>query len=181
LVFCVGLLLVGCAAPASPALHGMELMHPQPASGFTLTDQDGSHFSLAQARGQSVLLYFGFTHCGDICPQTLELLGKARELAHLTPRQVRIVMVTVDPKRDSPAALRAFFRKIGVAATGLTATRPALDAVYRSYGIRVEPQRNDILHTDTIFLIDPQGRLRETLVPQLAPKDIAADLRSVVE
>jgi protein SCO1/2 len=179
-MLCAALALTACAAPQRP-LHGMQLSPPQPAAGFTLRDQNGKAFSLAQTRGQAILLYFGFTHCQDVCPQTLALLGKARDVAKLTPQQVRIVMVSVDPDHDSPAALHAFFRKVGVQATGLTGSRAMLDPVYRSYGIAVQPRRSDILHTDTIFLIDPHGRIRETLVPQSPPKDIAADLRSVVE
>lgn len=178
---CWALLLSACASRAPLHLHGMQFVPPEPAAGFTLRDENGTSFSLAQARGQAVALYFGFTHCADICPQTLALLGKARAKAGLTPAQVRIVMVTVDPARDTPAALRAFFRKIGVQATGLTGSPAALARVYRSYGIGVQPQKNDIAHTDTIFLIDPQGRIRETLAPESSLKSVAADLRSVVD
>jgi protein SCO1/2 len=175
------LTLAACASKAAPALHGMQLSPPQPATNFTLRDQKGNLFSLSQARGQAVALYFGFTHCADICPQTLALLGKARTLAHLRADQARIIMVSVDPRRDSPAALRAFFRKIGVQATGLTGSTGTLAAVYRAYGVAIEPQKHDIAHTDTIYIIDPQGRIRETLPPEVPLKDVAADLRAVVE
>ncbi len=178
--FCA-LLLAACATRAPAQLHGMQLSPPQPAANFTLVDEKGKPFSLSQTRGQAIVLYFGFTHCKDVCPQTLALLGKARTDAHLTAAQVRIVMVSVDPRRDSPAQMRAFFRRIGVQATGETGTSRRLQSVYRSYGIAVQPQGKDITHTDTIFLIDPAGRIVETLVPQMTPKDIAADLRSVVE
>ncbi|HET9097941.1 MAG TPA: SCO family protein [Candidatus Baltobacteraceae bacterium] len=181
LAFCAIAAFAACASHASAPLHGMQFAPPEPAKNFALTDQNGKTFSLAQSRGQAIALYFGFTHCADICPQTLALLGKARARAGLTPAQVRIVMVTVDPRRDSPAALRAFFKKIGVDATGLTGTPAALEAVYRAYGIGVEPQKNDIAHTDVIFLLDPQGRIRETLAPQSSLKDVAADLRAVVD
>ncbi len=176
------LALSACAPHASTPspLHGMQIVPPEPAADFTLTDQNGKTFSLARARGQAVALYFGFTHCKDVCPQTLALLGKAREKAGLTPSQVRIVMVTVDPKRDSPAALRAFFDRIGVDATGLTGTREQLKPVYRAYGIGVEPQKHDIAHSDIIFLIDAKGRIPETLTPESSLKDVAADLRSVL-
>lgn len=181
LALCTIVALAACASHASAPLHGMQLTPPERAKNFELTDQNGEAFSLAQSRGQAVLLYFGFTHCADICPQTLALLGRARADAGLTPAQVRIVMVTVDPRRDSPGALRAFFKKIGVDATGLTGTPAALKAVYRAYGIGVEPQKKDIAHSDLIFLIDPQGRIRETLAPESSLKDVAADLRAVVD
>jgi protein SCO1/2 len=173
--------LSACGPHAAPALHGTQLVPAQPASNFTLTDQDGEPFSLAQARGQAVALYFGFTHCKDVCPQTLALLGKAREKAHLQPAQERIVMITVDPRHDSPAALRAFFRHVGVEATGLTGTPSQLQSIYRAYGIAIQPQKGDIVHTDVIFLIDANGRIVETLAPETPLKDVAADLRSVLD
>lgn len=178
---CAIVALAACAPHASAPLHGMQLVPPERAVNFELTDQNGRPFSLAQSHGQAVALYFGFTHCADTCPQTLALLGKARARAGLTPAQVRIVMVTVDPRRDSPGALRSFFKKIGVDAIGLTGAPAALHAVYHAYGIGVEPQKNDIAHSDVIFIIDPQGRIRETLAPQSSLKDVAADLRAVVD
>lgn len=159
----------------------MQLSPAPQAANFTLTDQNGDRFSLDRTRGQAVVLYFGFTHCKDICPQTLALLGKARAMDGLTPAQVRIVMVTVDPARDTPAALRAFFKKIGVDATGLTGSTSALHGVYKAYGIGVQPQKNDIAHSDVIFVIDPHGRIVETLAPESSLKDVAADLHTVVE
>lgn len=174
----VTVLATACAS-GPPPLHGTPLVPPPPAPAFRLTDQNGQAFSLAQARGSAVAVYFGFTHCADVCPQTLALLGRARRKAGLTPRQARIVMVTVDPARDTPAALRAFFRRAGVRATGLTGSPQQLRRVYHAYGIAVEPYRNDILHTDRIVLIDPAGREREVLDPKTPVKALAADLRTV--
>jgi protein SCO1/2 len=172
-----------CAAHVQrPPLHGMQLSPAPRAADFTLTDQDGKPFEFArQTHGQTVLLYFGFTHCKDVCPQTLALLGKAREKARLTPAQVRIAMVSVDPAHDTPLALQAFFRRLAVRATGLTGSPGQLAPVYKAYGILVQRQRGDVLHTDTVFLIDKNGSIAETLTSQSSLKDIAADLQSVVK
>lgn len=170
-----------CAPHASAPLHGMQLDPPKPAPDFALEDQNGKAFALSRTRGDAVLLYFGFTHCKDICPQTLAMLGKARSTAGFSPARVRIVMVTVDPAHDSPQALRAFFRKVGVDAIGLTGTRQQLRRVYQAYGVGVQPAKNDILHTDEIYVIAPGGNIVETLVPGMPMKDVAADLRAVVE
>lgn len=151
------------------------------ARNFSLQDQYGIPYSLEQSRGQAVALYFGFTHCADVCPETLARLGKARAKAGLSARDVRIAMITVDPERDSGKALQGFFRKVGVEATGLRGTPAQLKAVYRAYGIAVKPEKNDIGHTDTIFLIDRGGRLRELLDPQTPLNDVAADLRAIVD
>jgi protein SCO1/2 len=173
------LLLAACAARTEP-LHGSVISPSPEAHAFTLIDQDGKPFSLAQTRGQAVLLYFGFTHCADTCPQTLALLGKARAKDGFDPARVRIAMVTVDPKRDSPASFRAFFKKVGIQATGLTGSMHVLAPVYRAYGVAIQPQKHDIVHTDVIYLIDPNGKLRELVDPKMPLKDIAEDLRTVV-
>ena len=172
--------LAGCSAQ-SASLHGTVIAPPRPAQAFALTDQDGHGFTLSGAHGSAIALYFGFTQCKDVCPQTLALLGKARIQSGLTPEQLRIVMITVDPMHDSGTALRTFFTRIGVQATGLTGTPAQLRAIYRAYGIAVEPQKHDIAHTDDVFLIGPDGTLRELLDPRTPPNAVAQDLRAVVE
>ena len=172
--------LAGCSAQ-SASLHGTVITPARPARAFSLTDQDGRAFSLSSAHGSAVALYFGFTHCKDVCPQTLALLGEARTQSKLTPEQLRIVMVTVDPKRDTDAAFQTFFIRTGVQATGLTGAPAQLRAVYQAYGIAVEPQKHDIAHTDDIFLIGPDGTLRELLDPHTPVDAVAQDLRAVVE
>lgn len=173
------LMLAACARQAP--LHGTQLQPSPRAHDFLLHDQYGRQYVLSQNRGKGVALYFGFTHCADICPQTLALLGKARSQAHLAPEQMQIVMITVDPGRDSAKALQGFFRKVGVQAIGLHGTPAELRPVYRAYGIAVRPEGNDIGHTDTVFLIDSQGRLRELLDPQSPLNAVAADLRAIVD
>lgn len=172
-------LLAGCAPQA--ALHGTVLQPARRAAAFDLTDQNGHAFSLASVRGSAVALYFGFTHCKDVCPQTLALLGKARALAGLSPAQLRIVMITVDPARDNAPAFRRFFGKAGVQAIGLTGPPVLLRSTYASYGVGVQPRNGDIAHTSSIFLIDAAGRLRELLDPDTAAKDVAHDMRAVVD
>jgi protein SCO1 len=175
------LVLATAACAHRPALHGTALVPPPLAQDFSLSDQYGKPYSLAQSRGHTVALYFGFAHCDDVCPQTLALLGKAREAAGLTPHDARIVMVTVDPARDSAKALQAFIRKVGVQATALRGSPAQLRPIYRAYGVVVKPQKNDIVHTDTIFLIDGKGHIREILDPQTPLNDVAADLRAIVD
>jgi protein SCO1/2 len=171
--------LVSCSA-AKP-LHGTVFSPPQPAKRFALVDQNGSPYELAQAGSQVTALYFGFTHCKDVCPQTLSKLSHARSLAGLTSQNASLVMVSVDPQRDTPAALRAFFAKLGVQAIGLTGAPGQLHRVYRAYGVDVEPEKNDIGHSDYIYLLDRQGQVRELLSPHAAIADIADDLRTLVK
>lgn len=171
--------LAACAT-AKP-LHGTAFSPPQPPHRFTLETQDGSPYVLAQSGRPPTALYFGFTHCTDICPQTLAKLGKARARAGLSAQQLPIVMVTIDPARDTRAAMRAFFAKTGVRGIGLIGSRAQLAPVYRAYGVAIKPEKNDIGHTDYVYLLDREGRLAELLSPQMSVQDIADDLRAIVE
>jgi len=171
--------LVACASPK--ALHGTAFSPAQPAHRFTLQMQDGSAYVLAQSGHPPAALYFGFTHCKDICPQTLAKLGKARARAGLSPQQLSIVMVTIDRSRDTRPAMEAFFAKTGVQAIGLTGSRAQLAPVYRAYGVAIKPEKHDIGHTDYVYLLDREGRLTELISAQMSIQDIADDLRATVE
>jgi|SRR5579884_1411745 len=178
----LGLLAIAMTAcAAAKPLHGTVFAPPQAAKRFPLTDQSGALYMLAQARPQVTALYFGFTHCKDVCPQTLAKLARARAAAGLTPQQLQLVMVSVDPRRDTRAALRGFFAKLGVQALGLSGSPASLRPVYRAYGVAVEPNARDIGHSDYIYMLDRQGRLRELLAPATAIDDIAADMKTLVE
>jgi protein SCO1/2 len=160
-------------------LHGSALNPPRPAPDFSLADQYGRRFVLSGERGLEVALFFGYTHCTDVCPQTLVLLQKARSLASLTPHRMTLVMISVDPQRDTRAAFIAFFKKIRVDAVGLNGSAPRLHAVYHAYGVFAQSGKSGVTHTDAVFLIDPQGRLREVLEPDMPPTAVAQDLRAI--
>lgn len=181
MLFCAAALMQACSAGHETALHGMAYVPPQRAANFALTDQYGRRFELSQARGQVVVLYFGFAHCRDVCPQTLARISKARARAGLHTAQVRIVMISVDPERDTPRVLRRFLAKMHVRATALTGSLAALRRVEHAYGIEVQKRGGDLLHTDLVFVIDRDGRIVEALSPASPLKDVAADLRNVVE
>lgn len=144
---------------------------------FTLTDQNGKRETVGQANAPAAV-YFGFTHCKDVCPQTLQKLSRARTLAHLSPQQLRIVMVTVDPARDTRAALKAFVAKMGVDALALTGTSKQLHGVYKAYGVVIQPLKGgDLGHTDYVYLIDHNGRLAQVFTAEGAANAIAQKLQ----
>ena len=102
------------------------------APDFTLTDQDAHSFTLSAQRGHPVVLFFGYTHCPDACPTTLAHLARAVRDPQ-APRDVRVAFVTVDPDRDSPAALKRYVRIFNPAFVGLTGSLRTLDPVYSHY------------------------------------------------
>ena len=151
---------------------------------FELDRADGGKLTNADLRGAWTLVFFGYTHCPDVCPTTLgtmkQLEAKLREKPVATP--VRIVFISVDPARDTPKALSdyvGYFSKSFIAATGdddrLQALASALGVVF----IKSPQAGGDYTmdHTASLLAIDPQGRLHALFRPPFDAGAIADDLR----
>ena len=147
LALIAGLALVVMAALrlralAPPSFHGTAYEDQVPAPPFALTTHEGRRVSLADFRGRPVLLFFGFTHCPDFCPLTLSRLTRIRKELGGSAADTEILLVTMDPARDTPAALDEYVRRFGGGEriTGLTGDSASLAAAYAGYGAYVLPQ-----------------------------------------
>lgn len=154
------------------------------APDFTLRDDGGSAWSLAQQRGKVVLLTFGFTHCADTCPATV---AKLAHLGHLVPggeRTIEVAFVTVDPMRDTPAALHRFvgrFAQQGNATVvGLTGTPQQIQRVQAQYNVWSAAQPHGVAHSAVIFLIDASGRIRGIRDDEDSDSSLAGAVRPMV-
>lgn len=178
--------LVACGKPDSPFL-GTDISADAFGGPLKLVDFDGKPRSLADFRGRWVMLFFGYTHCPDVCPTTLK--DSADALRLLTPeqaRQVQVIFVSVDPARDTGAMLKPFvtyFHPDFLALTGSPAAlKKAADdfrIVYRQqpYG---DGSRYLIDHTAGSYVIDPNGKLRLYLPFAQSAENIAHDLRQLI-
>jgi cytochrome oxidase Cu insertion factor (SCO1/SenC/PrrC family) len=138
-------------------LVGTVLSRPAPAPDFTLTDQEGVAFRMADARGRVVVLTFIYTHCGDTCPFMAVKARDARALLGRDAEKVAFVAVTTDPKRDTVPVTAAYSRALGLSDGWhfLTGSPEAVRAVWRDYGVDVQ--------ADTSDQAEPAGRKdRET-------------------
>lgn len=169
--------------------HGTLLGEPRPLPSFSLTDAAGRPFRNAELQHGWTLLTFGFTHCPDVCPTTLTTLAAARrQLADLPPAtQPRLVLLSVDPRRDTPEALRKYVAFFDPQLSGVTGPLEAVDRFTRELGVPVlrgKPSAAgggyDVSHTASVFVIDPRGRLVAILAAPHTPDGIAADFRSIV-
>ncbi len=136
------------------------------APDFTLTDQDGHPFTLSTLRGHQVVLFFGYTHCPDSCPTALAHLAQAVHSPD-APRDVRVVFITVDPERDSPAVLARYVRLFDPHFIGLTGSASSLEPVYSAYhawrqAVPVKHGPDDYLmaHSAATYYIGRNGSLR---------------------
>lgn len=179
----------GPAAPGQPAsgetaFKGMAMQDPRPAPDFTLPAADGSVFQLSQQRGKVVLLFFGYTHCPDVCPATLAVWRSLGEELKDQADRVRMVFITVDPERDTPERIREYLPRYGEHIVGLTGSREQLQPVWDAY--HVKPERIEmpesslgyaVAHPAQVSLVDPEGRIRLLYPLGFRAADIAHDVR----
>ena len=182
-------LLPSAAERDSPALAAGTLLEPaRPLPEFQLTDHRGNDFGKDQLRGQWSFVFFGFTNCPDVCPMTLRLLSQiTQSVADLQPdRRPNVILVSVDPKRDSPAQLAKYVAFFDASFTGLTGEQGAIDSFTRQLGVPVAITPSDdggytVDHSAAVFLVDPTGALRALFSPPHSPDLIAEDYRRVVD
>lgn len=173
-------LLVGLAAVAGLVIALMPKSADAPmASGqsmteiggpFTLTGGDGRPFSSSRLFGKPYALFFGFTHCPDVCPTTLARLARLRTALGKGDDSFAIVLVTVDPERDTPAAMARYAALFDTQVIALTGSPAAIDRVKKQYGVysaKVPQEGADynVDHTATVFLIDRAGKFVSTVAP----------------
>ena len=160
---------------AKPSLHGAVIDPPIPAAEIQLQDYNGQHFTLSSLRGTVVLLYFGYTNCPDECPLTMAHLKLVTDRLGAQASNVRVVMVTTDPKRDTSQVLKDWLTKFSPDFIGLAGTPGQLAQVYRDYGVTVEDSGET--HSYFVYVIDRAGNWRETFLPDALPTDVAADVQ----
>lgn len=158
------------------------LPESRPLPPFALVDHRGRPFTRDDLAGEWRLLFFGFTHCPDICPATLQQLAIARKRAIDNGDPFPgIVLVSVDPERDTPAALDAYIRSFGDGVTGLTGTIESLTALTKPLGIYFAKSGDvagdySVDHSSVVLLVDDQAAWRAVFG---APHDVASFVRDV--
>jgi len=178
----LGLALAGCSGAAEEApLKGAAIGGP-----FTLTNQDGRKVTERDFAGRYRIMYFGFTHCPDVCPMDLAVIGQAlRRFEKSDPeRAARVVpiFVSVDPERDSPALLKEYVAAFHPRLVGLTGTpQQVADMVksYGAYGAKEAPKPGsgyNVNHSRVAELIGPDGKPIALLPWDKGAEAVAAEL-----
>jgi protein SCO1/2 len=168
-----------------PDFHGTPYPDAPAAPDFTLTDHDGAVRRLSDFEGAAVLLFFGFTECPDVCPLTLATLARVIEAEDLSPEDVRILLVTVDPVNDTPERLREYVASFGPSTVGLTGSAEELQAVQAAYGVYAVEMPDHggtptLAHTTQVFGIDKGGRLRVLIHAENGDEVVRDDLRELL-
>ena len=150
---------------------------------FTLVGSDGKTFPSSKLNGKPYAIFFGFTHCPDVCPTTLARMVKLRQQAG-GDRSFDIVFVTVDPDRDGPAEVGKYAELFNSPITGLTGSSAQIDQVKKQFGIfskKVPTEGADysVDHTATVLLFDRKGDFVATIAPEEPDSAALAKLKRI--
>lgn len=171
--------LAGCGEP----MRGIEIRDAEMAPAFSFVAWDGSRVDLAAERGKVVLLYFGYTHCPDVCPTTLGDWARAKRALGADTAQVRWIFVSMDPDRDTPELAFTYAKQFDPGFIGVTGSAEALEGLKRAWNIAAYPEgdvreRNyTVAHPAHTFVVDRDGRLRYLYEPGVSGETLARDLR----
>ncbi|MGB5178100.1 MAG: SCO family protein [Gammaproteobacteria bacterium] len=155
---------------------------------FALVDHNNAVFDNAALQQRWSFLFFGYTYCPDVCPTTLSVLNSIAQRLQDIDEDIRFVMVTVDPERDTPERLAEYVTYFNGDFIGVTGSDEALQQLTRQLGIlynRVEPEAGSdnylIDHTAAVFLFDPDGHYHAVFTPPLSAEKIAGDFRKMLQ
>ncbi|MCG6207847.1 SCO family protein [Rhodopseudomonas sp. HC1] len=149
---------------------------------FQLTDQNGQTVTEQSLKGKPTLIFFGFTHCPDVCPTSLFEISQVLQALGKDADRVNAYFISVDPERDTPAAMKNYLSSFDPHLKGLTGTREATDKIeksYRVYAKKVETKDGDYTmdHTALIYLMDKAGNFVSPFNLKRKPDEAAADLK----
>ncbi len=172
---------------ALPAIDGLMWPDPPAVPDIALIRDDGTPFKRADLRGRWTLMFFGFTHCPDVCPTTLDLLAQVHTILKKSPpygAAGQVVFVSVDPERDNPAQLAQYVHYFHRDFIGVTAPEAELKPLLKTLGVlfmKVAEGGPDytVDHSAGIFFIDPAGRLVSVLTPPHTADAVIARFNAV--
>jgi protein SCO1/2 len=179
-------LCAGCGGNGSAIEHptsiyrGSALSPPAVAPSFSLEDQSGRQVSLAAQRGHYLIVTFLYTRCPDVCPVIAGNLNAALKTPVARRTGLRVLAISVDPGRDTPAAVRTYVRERGLVPSFryLTGSRAQLERAWKGFHIAVlDGPKGTVTHSAVQFLIDPGGRELLTYGSDVTAAEVVHDLK----
>jgi protein SCO1/2 len=173
--------LAACGRNIESKLHGVDLSKLKRPGTFHLRDTDGNLRTLADLRGNVVMLLFGYTRCPDVCPTTLARAAQIKQMLGEQGNRLRVLFVSVDPERDTPEILKAYTTAFDPTFIGLYGNAQQTAEAARSFGAfyRKVPSGNSYTmeHSALDYVIDSSGVVRFALQYEENAKDCAEDLK----
>jgi len=165
---------------------GSDVTGMLPDLEFRLTGPDGEQVDAGSMRGKPVLIFFGFTNCPDVCPTTLTLLSVAMRQLGLLADDIQVVLVSVDPGRDTPEVMQRYTTSFGPWLLGLTGSEEALAMLRKSYGVYAAMESSEkkgtynVMHSTAVFAFDAKGRARLLITDVNDIDAVVADLQQLI-
>jgi protein SCO1/2 len=157
--------VAGCSDKAA-SFRATDITGADFGKGFSLTDHTGAPRTLVDYRGKVVVMFFGFTHCPDVCPTTLAEMARAMKQLGPDADRVQVLMVTVDPERDTPVVLEPYVTAFDPRFVGLTGDVEAIKRTTQEFKVIAQknpgpdPRNYTMDHSAGTYLFDTKGRLR---------------------
>jgi protein SCO1/2 len=167
--------------------RGLLLESPKPAADFTLAGAGGKEVKLSDYRGKLVVLYYGYTFCPDVCPTTLAEVTKAVQALGKKAEDVQVIMVTVDPERDTPERMAEYMAFFNPSFVGLSGTPNQIAEAATPFGIYYQKHEGTpasgylVDHTATVNVLDREGRMRLVWPFGTEGDAMAADLKQMLK
>lgn len=189
LKFSLALLLVVLLQSCNQPLHwnATDISGAMPDLDFVLTGPDGDPVEALHLRGKPLLVFFGFTNCPNICPTTLTRLSVLLKKLGAQANDIQVVLVSVDPDRDTPEVMKRYTASFGPWLLGLTGTEEELTRLREAYGVYADMESSDskgtynVMHSTAVFAFDAKGRAR-LLMTDLGDSDaIVSDLKQLID
>ena len=157
-------------------------------TNFGLIDTDGKLRTLADFQGKAVVMFFGYTHCPDVCPTTLIEMQEVMRLLGPQAAKVQVIFVTLDPERDTSEVLKQYVPAFNPSFIGLRpANEEALNRLTKEFKIYykrvpgLSPNTYTIDHTAGSYVFDPKGQLRLYIKHGQGPEVLAQDLKTILQ
>lgn len=186
LLFLILICLVSCQNSNQQTFVGTDISSVRMDTTFSLKDFNGRIRTLEDFKGKVVVLFFGFTHCPDICPTTLTDLKKTMVLLKDKASAVQVIFITLDPVRDTEDVLKKFIPTFNSSFLGLTGTESDIDKVANQLKI-FNKKVNDgskagytIDHSAGLYVIDKKGSIKLHISNGQKPEDLASDLAKLI-
>ena len=179
--------LTAACSPQAPKFRCTDITGANFGHEFALADYTGKPRTLADFCGKVVVLFFGFTHCPDVCPTTLVAMAEVMKTLGKDAARVQVLFVTVDPERATPEVLAKYVPAFDPAFLGLSGDAAATQRAAKEFKIFYEkragpePSSYTVDHSGQSYVIDPQGRLRLFVRHERIAQDLADDLRALLK
>ena len=183
--------LAACDKPSAPSsskpvFYGVDITGADYGRKLDLPDIDGKPRSLADFRGKVCAIFFGFTHCPDVCPTAMTELAQIKHDLGAEGKRIQGVFITVDPERDTPQVLKEYMASFDPSFVALRGTQEQTSAAakeFKAFYAKAEGKEAGsytMEHTAGYYLIDPQGRLRLFVRYGTPTQELLSDLKQLL-